>query len=595
MSEPLPSWNLSDLFSSIDDPAIERCLRKAERLVRAFVLAYKGKLSKKAASALALKRILRQYEAVFVCALKPIEYAQLLFAEDLSKPERGAFLQSMRVRYLSIQSETVFFELELLTLPDAVLKKLSRHPQLQEYANYLVKLINSKPHRLSEREERLLDQKSLTGRSAFVRLFDEEISLKKFSLNMRGKVKELSETQLLDMLYSKVRAERKAAAKSLTAGLKEESRRLTYITNTLAEDKAIDDKLRNFATPAAARHLANEISQDMVDVMSSAVTSHYGIVQDFYRFKAKVLGVGKLFDYDRYAPVSSASVKMPYAAARKNILDSFRAFSPRYAEIASLFFDKQWIDAEQRKGKRGGGFCSYATPDLHPYVFLNYSGSLREVFTLAHELGHGVHGYLMRDRGILNADTPLTIAETASVFAEMLLFEQLKREAKSPQDLFALITGRIEGIFATVFRQISMYNFEQDLHAERRRCGELSTERINALWCKRQKEMFGSAVEITPEYAYWWSYIPHFLHTPFYVYAYSFGELMTLSLFSQYKREGEPFVEKYLALLAAGGSLSPEGLVKPLGISLKGRSFWEGGLALIAELVSEAKAVYRRG
>ena len=593
-SNHLPAWDLKDLFSSLHDPAIERSLRSAGRAARAFSDRYKGKMLKRAGAAAALRRALLQYERVFVAALKPLEYAQLLFVEDLSKAERGAFLQRMKARFIEIQSEMLFFELELLTFPDALLKRLIRSPLLKDYSNYLVKVLDSKPHRLSEREERLLDQKALTGRSAFVRLFDEELALKRFMLTLRGRRRELGETQLLDLLYSRDRAQRKAAAEALTAGLKQESRRFTYITNTLAEDKGVDDKLRHFSSPEASRHLANEISQEMVDAMSGAVTAHYGLVQDFYRFKARVLGLDRLYEYDRYAPVVQAESRMSFAQAREHVLRSFSAFSGRYAEIAALFFDKRWIDAARRKGKRSGGFCSYATPDLHPYVFVNYTGSLREVFTLAHELGHGVHGYLMRSRGLLNADTPLTIAETASVFAEMLLFEHLKRTARGAHALFALIMGKVEGMFSTVFRQISMYRFEQDLHARRRRDGELSTECICGLWRARQQEMFGSAVALTHGYDYWWSYIPHFLHTPFYVYAYAFGELLTLSLFSQYKREGAPFVDKYLALLSAGGSLSPESLVAPLGISLRGRAFWEGGIALIAELVEEAKDVYER-
>jgi oligoendopeptidase F len=590
----LPTWNLADLFKSPADPALQRCLNAAQRLVGDFERSYKGKLQRKAGTSKALQRVLKQYERCFLSAVKPLEYAQLFFCEDLSKTERGAFLQKMKARYLDLQNELLFFELELLTFPDALLRRFIADPVLRSYSNYLLKLLKSKPHRLSEREERLLDQKGLTGRSAFVRLFDEELALKKFSLGGGRKRRELTETEVLDLLYSKNRSQRKAASEALTRGLQEESRRLTYITNTLAEDKAVDDKLRSFPTPEASRHLANEISQEMVDAMTSVVISRYGLVQDFYRFKAKVLGLPRLYEYDRYAPVLAVTRKVPFAQARRHVLDSFSAFSARYGSIARLFFERNWIDATPRKGKRGGAFCSYTTPDLHPYVFLNYTGSIREVFTLAHELGHGVHGYLMRDRGLLNADTPLTIAETASVFAELLLFEHLKRQKLPARELFALIMGKVEGIFSTVFRQISMYRFEQDLHAERRQKGELSTARINELWRARQTEMFGRAVQLTRNYDYWWSYIPHFLHTPFYVYAYAFGELLTLSLYSQYRREGAPFVDKYLNLLSAGGSLSPEDLVRPLNISLQGRSFWDGGIALIAQLVEEAKAAYDR-
>ncbi len=587
-----PTWDLSDLYQGLSDPKINFEIEKGRKKARTFGKKYKGKLAKLCRAPKTVLKILHEYEDIFVVALKPMEYAQLIFAESSSDAIRGSFQQRMKSEFIATRNEVLFFELEILALPVATLKKLVQAPLLLPYKNYLRKLLLSKPHRLPEKEERILDEKSLTGRSALVRLFDEELALKKFAFTFAGTKKELSETEVLNLLYSAERDKREAAAESLSQGLNEEARRLTFITNTLSEDKSIDDKFRGFKTPEASRHLANEISQEMVDSMSRVVTSRYDLVQRYYKFKAKVLGEKILFDYDRYAPVGASTTVIPFDEARALVLDAFHSFSPDYGKIAEEFFVKNWVDAADRPGKRGGAFCSYATPDLHPYVFMNYHGSMRDVFTLAHELGHAIHGYLMRDRGLLNADTPLTIAETASVFAEALLFQRLKSVLKDPAELFALTMGRIENSFATVFRQISMYRFEQDLHSERARTGELSTERINELWMGRQREMFGRSIILSKGYEIWWSYIPHFLHTPFYVYAYSFGELMTLSLFARYQEMGAPFVNKYLGLLSAGGSKSPEELVRPLGINLKSESFWRGGIDIIESMVRDAEALH---
>jgi oligoendopeptidase F len=364
---------------------------------------------------------------------------------------------------------------------------------------------------------------------------------------------------------------------------------LTYITNILLEDKGIDDRLRRFPTPEAGRHLGNEIDQQTVDTMAEVVVQNYGLVQEFYGFKKQVLGLRRLYDYDRYAPVTRSHVKFSFDQAREMILTAFRAFSPVVGDAAAEFFHRRWIDAPPRYGKTGGAFCHYVTPDVHPYVFMNYTGDARSVLTLAHELGHGVHAYLARRQTYLNFSWPLTIAETASVFGEMVVFENLKDALPSRQEKFALHFGKIEEIFATVFRQISLYRFEQDLHRDRRERGELPVEAINALWRRRQEEMFGRSVTLTPDYDIWWSYIPHFVHTPFYVYAYAFGELLTLSLYARYRREGRPFVDRYLEMLAAGGSKSPRELLEPMGVDLTRRDFWQGGMEIIRQMIKEVE------
>lgn len=584
--ESLPSWNLKSLYSSIKDPKIEANIKTSYTQAVAFEKRHKGKLKPKATSVL---KALKEYENLQQDAVKPLLYANLIFSDSCTPEGRGAFLQYTRAQYVKLNQHLMFFELELLKFSERELKALCNAPQLKNYRHYLGLVLESKPHRLTEEAEKIFSDKNLTGSGAFVRLFDQELALKKFTL---GKNKaQVSETEVLSKLYSPNRKERQEAALSLTQGLTEEAPRLTYIFNTLAEDKAVEDRYRKYANPEASRHVANEIERPMVDAMASVVTSRYGIVQDFYKFKKKVMGVPELFDYDRYAPVASKRENIPFAKAQKLVLESFYGFSKEYGAIAEEFFKKGWVDAAKREGKRGGAFCSFVTPDLHPYVFMNYSGTIREVFTLAHELGHAIHAYLMREQSYLNFDTPLTIAETASVFAEMLLFDHLKNTVTDKEARFALFVGKIESVFATVFRQISMYRFEQDLHGARQQRGELSTQEINSMWRKRQVEMFGKSVTLTPGYDYWWSYIPHFIHTPFYVYAYAFGELLTLALYAKYKDEGQSFIPKYMQLLTSGGSKTPNELLKPLKVDLSGKAFWSGGVDMIESLVKEVRTL----
>ncbi|MDC0358216.1 M3 family oligoendopeptidase [Oligoflexia bacterium] len=584
-----PSWDLSDIFKGPDDPELKKCLKRAQRLTQAFVKSYKGKITKLASQPNNFRKMLGAYEAILECAEKPIDFAMLLFSESNLDPARGAFLQRMRVEYLKISKALLFFELEIIAIPKQKMRGLLSKPTMSKYANYLNNVLKAKPHKLAEKEEGIFAEKSLTGRSAFVRFFNEETSLKEYELKRGKQTRKVSLSTVLDLSYSARRSDRKASARALAQGLNEESRRLTYIYNTLLHDKAIDDKYRNYPTPEAARHLANEIDGTMAEVLAAVVVDNYKIVHDFYRYKQKVLKLKKLYDYDRYAPVTKAVQTIPFATAKRWVLEAFDRFSPECAEIAAMFFDRQWIDAAPRKGKRGGAFCSFVTPDLHPYVFMNYSGTLNDVSTLAHELGHGVHAYLIREQGVLNYNPPLTVCETASVFSEMLLFDYLKEKIQSRAELFSLYVKKIENIFATVFRQIALYRFEQDVHALYRAEGELATGQINGLWLNRQKEMFGNSVQMTPDYEPCWSYIPHFVHTPFYVYAYAYGELLTLSLYAKYSAVGTPFVGKYMDMLRAGSSKSPQELMRPLGVNLKKRVFWENGMDMIAGMVKEAK------
>lgn len=592
--EKLPSWNLKDLYRGENDPSIERDFKSSLKLASGFERRFSGKLKLNN-----LLEALRDYEKIQVRAVQPLLYANLLFAESCTPKARGPFLSFAKSRYTEIAQHLIFFEIEAGNLPTVGLLKLLKDKKFQSYKNYLSKLIRSKPHRLSQEVEKILSEKSLSGRSAFVRLFDEELANKKFLFNdsqkigkkIKGKEKLLTEHDVLSRLYSPDRQQRKEAHRSLTQGLKDEARRLTFIFNTLAHDKAIDDKLRKFPTPEESRHLENETTAKAVSAMTEVVQSGYREVQRFYEFKKNLLEVKELYDYDRYAPIGHSTVKIPYAKARELVLRAFYGFSDELGKACEEFFRKNWIDAKDRPGKRGGAFCSFMTPDHHPYVFMNYSGSVRDVFTLAHELGHGVHAYFMREQNYLNFDTPLTVAETASVFAEMLLFEHLSKEMPTKEDLLSLYVGRVEGMFATVFRQTSMFQFERDVHGAYRECGELSTERINELWRARQREMFGRSVTLTPEYDWWWSYIPHFVHTPFYVYAYSYGELLTLALYSRYRSEGKAFCSRYTGMLAKGGSEPPEALFGPFGIDISKKSFWQGGLRVIREMVDRTLSI----
>ncbi len=589
-SRKLPEWNLSALFAGYDDPKLAETLEVSLRRCAEFRSVYAGKMAKKIAGPTEMRELLERYEQLTEAVSKPLLYAELRFAECCTDQKRGAFLNQMRGESIKLRNELLFFTLELVKLPKELLERCIASSECARYANYLRNHCARQPYYLSESEERIFQERDLTGREAFLRLFDEELARRKFEIKLGKKRIYKSETDLLNMLYSGRRAERKAAAEALSRGLREDAPRLALISNTLAEDKRVEEKLRGIPTAETSRHLSNEISQEMVDAMSRAVTERYDIVQRYYRFKAKVLKLKKLYDYDRYAPTLTKDSTMSFGEARESILEAFLTFSNRYGEAAKLFFDRSWIDAAPREGKRGGAFCSFMTPDTHPVVFMNYTGSLREVFTLAHELGHGLHAHFMKPQGILNFDTPLTVAETASVFAEMLLFAGLKKKVKNRKALLSMYMSKLENIIATVFRQVSMYRFEQDVHAARA-SGEISIERLNSFWRTRQKEVFGSSVTLSPGYDVWWSYIPHFLHSPFYVYAYAFGELLTLALYSQYEARPEGFADRYLEMLSLGSSKSPEELVAPFGLSLKNPEFWNGGVQLIESLLAQAEAL----
>lgn len=590
----LPTWDLSDLYKNIKDPKIQKGLKSSLIAATSFQKNNKGKISVLLNNKQLAKRLLtllQEYEFIQQQAAKPLIYAQLLFSENSTNPQHGAFLQDMRAKHLEIYQKLLFFELELLQLSNQVLIQFTKDKILANYHHFLKLLLVNKPHRLTETEEKIINDKSLTGRTAFVRLFDEELARKKFTIVVKGKKRLLNEPALLELFHNPDRKLRKAAAESLTAGLNEDLHRFTFITNILAEDKLVNDRYFNYKYPEQSRHLANEVDDKTVETLVDVLTGNYKIVQDYYNFKKKIIGYKTLRLYDVYAPVAKTQQKIPYQKAKDIVLSAFTEFNPDYGAAAKLFSDKNWIDVGIKEGKRGGAFCEYVTPDLHPYILLNYSGNIRDVLTLAHELGHGVNAYYSRRQTYLNFDWPLIIAETASVFSEMLVFDNLKDELPR-EEKFSLYMSKIEDIFATAFRQISMYQFEQDIHYTRSKKGELTSEKIGQMWNKRRQEMFGTSIKVSNHYNSWWSYIPHFKHTPFYVYAYAFGELLTLSLYNQYKEDKDKFVPKYLELLSAGGTKTPEELLKPFSVNLKNEKFWLGGITVIQKLVLEAKAAY---
>ncbi len=584
-------WDLSDLYTGITDSGLERDLSSATEQAQTFAQDYRGKITT-ALEAKTLLTMIERYESINQLAAKPSIYASLVLAADNTQ---GAFFQKIRHRQLTITHTLLFFELELMALKEDTLLVLAQHPLLAHYRHWILRRLDFQAHRLAAVQEELVSEKDLIGRGAWVRLFDEELAHKQFSISSGIKQGTYTEAAILHLLYHPHPAVRRAAARGLTQGLLQESRRLTFIFNMIAADRAADDHRRHFTHPQASRHLENEIDEATVQLLCDQVVAHYPLVQDFYRFKKEALGMKELHEYDRYAPVVSVVPKLPVDKAQALVVEAFRAFSPDYARAAQTFFDQQWIDVYPRAKKTGGAFCSYVTPDLHPYVLTNYNETLEDAFVLAHELGHGVHAVLASRQTYLNFDWPLPVAEMASVFSEMLLFDQLKQSLPTRREKFALHMAMVDRIFATVFRQISMYRFEQSFHRAVREQGERSTADINALWRASQVEMYGDAVTLTSDYDLWWSYIPHFIHSPFYVYAYAIGELLTLSLYAKYKQEGAAFTAKYLHLLSQGGSMTPQELLALVDINMHDQQFWKAGLDLVGALMNETKELAPAG
>jgi oligoendopeptidase F len=589
------AWDLHDLYQDIDDPQIGRDLETALKRAQAFEAAYRGKINVPGGPPPdLLLAALRELEDLSEQMDRPAVYAGLLHAAKTDDPRRGALLTRTREQRTAINKHLIFFDLEWVQLPDEAARAVTAAPALAPYRHYLEQKRAWRPHYLSEPEEKLLDEKNITGRAAFVRLFDETIASVRFPFTHAGRTDLLTMQAINAKLYDPNREMRRAAAAGLTKGLQDNARLLTYLFNNLVLDHQADCRLRHFDNPMGPRNLANEISQTVVDALMTAAERHHGTVQRYYRLKARLLGVEQLYDYDRYAPLFPDLPECDWPKARALVEESYEAFSARAGDIVREFFTRRWIDAELREGKRGGAFSSSAVPSVHPYILMNFTDKLRDVMTLAHELGHGVHQYLSRRVGYLQCDTPLTTAEMASVFGEMLTFQRLQQVFPDPRTRLALLCSKIEDGFATVFRQVVLTRFEQLLHQARRERGELTTEQINELWLQANRPMHGDVVRLSDGYAWWWSYISHFIHVPFYCYAYAFGELLVLALVQKYRQEGTAFVPRYLEMLSAGGSEAPHVLLGRLGVDVNDPAFWELGLRLLDDMVTEAEGLAAR-
>jgi oligoendopeptidase F len=584
-------WDLSDLYGGAADAAIDADLDRALGHARAFADRYRGRVARLCAGEMA--EAIDALEALQERPTRAAAYAGLRFAADTANPAHGALLQKVQERVSEIRNTLLFLELEWVAVEGEQVRTLLADPVLARRHHLLESMRRYRPHLLSEPEERILEETANTGERAFHRLFEEILGGARFQVE--GESGDLGEEEVLALLYDPDREKRRNAARGLSAGLRQHSRILAFIFNTLVQDKAVRDRLRRYRNPIDSRNLANEIDGASVRSLLDACERGHPLVHRYYRLKARLLGIDRLEDYDRYAPLGEAAGSRSFGEAKRIVLRAFGEFAPEMAEVAERFFAESWIDAELRPGKRSGAFSASTVPSAHPYLLLNYTGNLRDVMTLAHELGHGVHQYLARERGLFEQDTPLTTAETASVFGEMLVFRRLMQEERSPRVRLALLCGKLEDTFATVFRQVAMTRFEEKLHAARRGEGELPIPRINELWMEANRPMLGDAVHLTDDYAWWWLYIPHFVHSPFYCYAYAFGELLVLALLRRYDEEGAGFVPRYLDLLRAGGSDAPPALLERLGLDIGDPSFWDGGLGLIEELLEQAEALAGEG
>ena len=573
------TWDLEPLLSerSIDD-----LLDEAER--RAKLLAeQRGVVS--AMSADALTAFMTEMAEVQELMGRAASYASLRFAADTADPANGALMQKVDERTTAIETTLLFFELEWAALTDECVEELLAHPGLDFCRHHLRSARRYRDHLLTEPEERILTEKAITGRNAWSRLFSELTSVIEVDLDGRR----VSLEEGLSQLASPDRAVRRAAAEAVTEALAPGLRTRAFIFNTLLHDKAVDDRLRSYDHWLATRNLANEASDESVEALVAAVRARYDIPQRWYALKARLLGLDRLADYDRMASLGGDDSEVQWDDGRQIVLESYRSFSPELADLANQFFDERWIDAAVRPGKRPGAFCSYTVPSHHPYVFLNWTARRRDVLTLAHELGHGVHAALARAQGVFHQSTPLTLAETASVFGETVVFGRLLEMTESAESRLALLAEHVEGAIATVFRQTAMNRFEHLVHTARREEGELSVNRFGELWAESQTEMLGDAVEVTEGYRSWWSYVPHFIAVPGYVYAYAYGQLLALSVYRQYEQRGSEFVPRYLDLLAAGGSDAPENLAAIVACDLSDPGFWDGGLDIIEQELDAAE------
>ncbi|HKF11303.1 MAG TPA: M3 family oligoendopeptidase [Xanthobacteraceae bacterium] len=582
----LPEWNLADLYAGLDDPRIKRDLDRGAAESLAFERDYKGKLATLAdapKAGAALAEAIKRYEALDDLLGRLTSYAGLVHAGDTADPARGKFYADVQERVTAVSTHLLFFTLELNRLDDAKLEVAMQHDLLAHYRPWIEDIRREKPYQLEDRIEQLFHEKSVTGYSAWTRLFDETIAGLRFKVGP----KVLAIEPTLNLLQDPRGATRKAAAQALAKTFGEHLRSFALITNVLAKDKEISDRWRGFADVADARHLSNRVEPEVVQALVQAVRVAYPrLSHRYYALKASWFGKKRLSHWDRNAPLPAVAARtIGWNEAQATVLEAYGAFSPKMAAIAERFFKNDWIDAPIRPGKSPGAFSHPTVPSAHPYVLLNYQGRPRDVMTLAHELGHGVHQVLAAPKGALMAPTPLTLAETASVFGEMLTFKKLLAQADRKQRK-TMLAAKVEDMINTVVRQIAFYTFERHIHTERR-SGELTVERLNALWLEVQRESLGEAIELKSGYQTFWAYISHFVHSPFYVYAYAFGDCLVNSLYAVYERAAEGFAERYLEMLAAGGTKHHSELLAPFGLDARDPAFWQGGLGVIERMIDE--------
>ena len=583
----LPEWNLADLYSGIDAPEVARDLAKMDADCVAFETDYKGKLAEFTArddGGRWLAEAVKRYEAIDDLAGRLGSYAGLVHAGDSVDPAKSKFYGDVSERLTAASTHLLFFGLELNRVDDDVIERAMRTAELGHYRPWIEDLRKDKPYQLEDRVEQLFHEKSQSGYAAWNRLFDQTISALRFKVGG----KELAIEPTLNFMQDRAGEKRKSAANALAKTFKDNERTFALITNTLAKDKEISDRWRGFKDVADSRHLNNRVERDVVDALVASVRAAYPkLSHRYYKLKAGWFKKKKLPHWDRNAPLPFAATgTIAWPEAQKMVLTAYRGFSPRMAEIAERFFTDRWIDAPVRPGKAPGAFSHPTTPSAHPYVLMNYQGKPRDVMTLAHELGHGVHQVLAAKNGALMAPTPLTLAETASVFGEMLTFKRLLSQTKNAKQRQALLAGKVEDMINTVVRQIAFYTFERAVHTERKN-GELTAQRIGEIWLSVQGESLGPAIEIKAGYENFWMYIPHFIHSPFYVYAYAFGDCLVNSLYAVYENASEGFAERYLDMLAAGGTKHYSELLRPFGLDAKDPKFWDGGLSVIAGMIDE--------
>jgi oligoendopeptidase F len=586
----LPEWNLADLYQGMDDPQIARDLDRSDVESVAFEEQYKGKLNLLAAApgaGTALAEAVKRYEALDDLMGRLISYAGLIHSGNSIDPQRAKFYADMQERITAASTHLLFFVLELNRLDDAVLNAAMADPALGHYRPWVEDVRKEKPYQLEDRIEQLFHEKSVTAYSAWNRLFDETIATLRFKVG----TKSLAIEPALNLLQDPNEKMRKAAAQAIAHTFKENLRTFALITNVLGKDKEISDRWRGFADVADARHLSNRVEPEVVAALVKAVRDAYPrLSHRYYALKARWFGKKRLAYWDRSAPLPKVPARtIGWNDAKATVLTAYGAFSPEMAAIAERFFDNNWIDAPVRPGKSPGAFSHPTVPSVHPYVLLNYQGKPRDVMTLAHELGHGVHQVLAAPNGPLMAPTPLTLAETASVFGEMLTFRKLLANAER-KERKAMLAAKVEDMINTVVRQIAFYTFERSVHTERRQ-GELTAERINALWLDVQHESLGPAIDFRPGYEVFWGYIPHFIHSPFYVYAYAFGDCLVNSLYAVYEQANEGFTERYLDMLAAGGTKHHSELLAPFGLDARDPAFWQGGLGVIERMITELEGM----